>query len=194
MGAPCFAGCLTHLVGDRTFPASRDCARAPISRRCARLELAVCIPGRPSFGRSAQRHRASPPHQRPVVPARVARSTARLAHRQARDAAYASPFVCHTPARIRSRHPHRAGIARPFGRQGDDNLHARAQIVAAARSVRSTAWRATTATITNDEPYWPITRRLRRVLSGKIGVPPRHDRQQREKEHSNADSRTCCDQ
>jgi len=86
-------------------------------------------------------------------------------------------------------------IARSFGRQGDDNLHARAQIVAAAaRSVRSIAWRATTATITNDEPDGPIARRLSRVLSGKIGVPPRHDRQQREKEHSNADSRTCCDQ
>jgi len=63
------------------------------------------------------------------------------------------------PARVGSRHPHRAGIARPFGRQGDDNLHARAQIVAAAaRSVRSTAWRATTATITNDEPDGPIAR------------------------------------
>ena len=49
-------------------------------------------------------------------------------------------------------------IARSFGRQGDDNLHTRAQIVAAARSVRSTAWRATTATITNDEPEGPIAR------------------------------------
>ena len=51
----------------------------------------------------------------------------RRAHPQAGHAAHAAPLVRHAPARIGLRHPHRAGTARPFQREHDDDLHARAQ-------------------------------------------------------------------
>ena len=64
-----------------------------------------------------------------------------IGHRQARDAAHASAFVRDAFARGGARHPNGAGVAGPFGRQHDDDLHARAQSRwSRSRSARSIAW------------------------------------------------------
>lgn len=92
-----------------------------------RFRLAIRVPRLAPRHRSVRWPREASPHRRksPATCRPQCRTTGRPA--SAGVAAHPAPLLRHPPAGIRLRHPHRAGIARPPGRDHHPDLHACAQ-------------------------------------------------------------------
>ena len=63
-------------------------------------------------------------HRTARTPTRGQTGTARRTHREARQLPYLSPLFRHAFARVRIRHPHRAGTTGSQRREDDNDLHA----------------------------------------------------------------------